>query len=69
MQTKAFNNSILNIFGYTGYSPEDNAIIVAFRSTVSIQNWIVDLDATQVPYPGCSGCQVHQGFYNAFAGV
>lgn len=23
----------------------------------------------QVPYPGCSGCLVHQGFYNAFAGV
>ena len=23
----------------------------------------------QVPYPGCAGCQVHQGFYNAFAGV
>ena len=22
-----------------------------------------------MPYPHCSGCQVHQGFYNAFAGV
>lgn len=76
IQTKAFNNSILDIFGFTGYSPDDDAIIVTFRSTVSIQNWVVDLDATQVtiffiqvPYPGCSGCQVHQGFYNAFMGV
>ena len=48
MQTKAFNNTILDIFGFTGYSEEDNAIIVVFRSTVSIQNWIVDLDATEV---------------------
>jgi hypothetical protein len=48
IQTKAFNNSILDIFGYTGYSVEDNAVVVAFRSTVSLQNWIVDLDATQV---------------------
>lgn len=48
MQTKAFNNSILDIAGFTGYSPDDNAIVVAFRSTVSLQNWIVDLDATQV---------------------
>jgi len=38
----------LDVFGYTGFSVEDNAIIVAFRSTVSIQNWIVELDATQV---------------------
>ena len=28
--------------------PAEDAIVVAFRSTVSIQNWIVDLDATQV---------------------
>lgn len=28
--------------------PADDAIVVAFRSTVSIQNWIVNLDATQV---------------------
>ena len=48
LKTKAFNNSILDIFGFTGYSPEDNAIVVTFRSTVSIQNWIVDFDATQV---------------------
>lgn len=48
MKTKAFNNSILDIFGYTGYSLADNAIIIAFMSTVSIQNWIVNLDATPV---------------------
>lgn len=48
IKTKAFNNSILNIFGFTGYSPEDDAIIIAFRSTVNVQNWIVDFDATQV---------------------
>ena len=48
MKTKAFSNSILDIFGFTGYSPEDNAIVVTFRSTVSVQNWIADLDAAQV---------------------
>lgn len=28
--------------------PAEDAIVVAFRSTVSLQNWIVNLDATQV---------------------
>lgn len=36
---------------------------------MSVQNWIVNVDATQVTYPGCQGCLVHQGFYNAFQGV
>ena len=48
---------------------EDNAIVVAFRGTVNVQNWIANLDATQVTYQGCSGCLVHQGFYNAFQSV
>jgi len=38
----------LDIFGYTGFSPDDQAVIVAFRSAVSIQNWVVNFDATQV---------------------
>jgi hypothetical protein len=67
--TKVFSNPILDVFGYSGYSATDNAIVVAFRSTVSVQNWIVNVDATQVTYPGCQGCLVHQGFYNAFQGV
>ncbi len=41
-------------------------MIVTFRSTISIQNWIVNLDANQIAYPNCDGCLVHQGFYNAY---
>lgn len=44
-------------------------MIVAFRGTVDIQNWIANLDAAEIPYPGCNGCLVHQGFYNAFQSV
>ena len=46
-----------------------NAVVVTFRSTASIQNWVVNVDANQVKYPNCEGCLVHQGFYNAFEGV
>lgn len=69
IQTKVFSNPILDVFGYTGYSPDLNAVIVSFRSTASVQNWIVNVDANQVKYPLCDGCLVHQGFYNAFLGV
>ena len=59
----------MDIFGYTGFSEEENAIIVAFRGTVDIQNWIANLDAQQINYPGCSGCLIHEGFYDAFQTV
>lgn len=68
-QTKVFNNPILDVFGYSGYSAELNAVVVTFRSTASIQNWVVNLDANEVTYPHCDGCLVHQGFYNGFLGV
>lgn len=55
IQSKAFNNSILDIFGFTAYMPAEDAIVVVFRSTVSLQNWIVNLDATQV-LVGLSRC-------------
>lgn len=42
---------------------------MGFRGTVDIQNWIANLDAQQVKYPGCSGCMIHEGFYNAFQSV
>ena len=42
---------------------------MAFRGTVDIQNWIANLDAAQVSYPGCKSCMIHQGFYNAYQSV
>lgn len=44
-------------------------MFVAFRGSIDIQNWIANLDATEVKYPLCSGCLIHQGFYNAFQSV
>ena len=59
----------MDIFGFTGFWKEQNALIVAFRGTVDIQNWIADLTFDEVNYPGCSGCRVHEGFYDAYQTV
>lgn len=69
IQAKSFSNPILDIYGFSGYSQAENAVVVGFRGTVDIQNWIANLDAAEVSYPDCSGCMVHQGFYNAFQSV
>jgi len=56
-----------DLFGYTGYSPEMDAIIVAFKGTDShsIYNWAENMHywktEYQVPYPGSEGASVHTG--------
>jgi hypothetical protein len=49
--------------GYIGYATSHSTIYVVFRGSSSIQNWLSDLDAVLTPYPLCSDCNVHKGFY------
>ena len=60
---KAFTNSSLKMQGFVGYSSSNKAIIVAFRGSSNIKNWIDDFDFFQIPYTKCVGCLMHNGFY------
>jgi predicted lipase len=63
---KVFSNSTGDIQGFTGYSGSSNAIILSFRGSSNIQNWIINLSFNQVDYPRCPGCKVHNGFYTGY---
>eukprot|EP01138_Halocafeteria_seosinensis_P010606 gb/GECG01010831.1/.p1 GENE.gb/GECG01010831.1/~~gb/GECG01010831.1/.p1 ORF type:complete len:320 (+),score=30.57 gb/GECG01010831.1/:1-960(+) len=46
--------------------------VISFRGTIpsSIQDWIDDLYFTEeAPYPYCSGCKVHSGFYDTYSAL
>lgn len=66
---KSFFSSAANIQGYAAYYPKRNAIIVAYRGSVDVKNWMANLNTVVTSYPACSGCNVHLGFYNAYKGV
>jgi len=51
---------------FTGYDPVNDQVIISFRGTSNVVNWLTDLDALVVDYPGVSGGLVHKGFYNAW---
>ena len=51
---------------FTGYSTTLNGIILSFRGSSNIANWITNLSTNKVDYPICSGCKVHNGFYKAW---
>lgn len=45
------------------------AFISVGTDPLSIQNWIDDLDFFKTSYPYCSGCEVHEGFWNAYKSI
>jgi predicted lipase len=58
--------------GYTGYNTDTNTIVVAYRGSADIQNWIMNLDFFQIEYPNsnCSGgCMVHRGFLYVYQAI
>jgi predicted lipase len=57
------------VFGFTGYSPDIGKIVIAFRGSVDISNWILNLKTARTSYPLCSGCSVHIGFNQGFESV
>jgi len=60
------NDGFQGSYGYIGTTSSE--IIVSFRGSSSVSNWLHDLDFKQVPYP-ISGALVHEGFYHAYNDV
>jgi hypothetical protein len=55
--------------GFVGQAP-GNDIVVSFRGSDNIRNWIDNIDITKTDaYPKCDGCRVHTGFYKAWNSV
>ena len=52
--------------GFTGYSTSLNSIVVAFRGSSNIDNWIKNIQFVWTDYPHCTNCKVHSGF-NTYA--
>lgn len=42
------------------------AVVVSFRGTHNIADWLDDLDAVQTAYPKVDNGYVHKGFYSAW---
>ena len=41
-------------------------VVLSFRGTASIEDWITNIDISTVPTSLCSGCQLHAGFSDAW---
>ncbi|ORC84096.1 lipase, partial [Trypanosoma theileri] len=63
---KVFENATEGALAYMGVN--EDRIVISFRGSQNIPNWISDLDFKQITYPNatCEGCSVHRGFYHSF---
>jgi predicted lipase len=58
-----YDNPNVESQAYSGYDSGSNTIIVAFRGSSNIPNWISDLDFVKTTYTNAAcGCEVHAGF-------
>lgn len=64
-----FYSSDKSIQGFTCYSSGLDAIIVSFRGSSNLQNWIANLNFIQTSYDDCDGCYLHQGFGDSYKSV
>jgi len=65
-----FSDFVTDGFGYIGYNPNYNEIVISFRGSSSIRNWIQDLQiySSHTPFGGGSG-NVATGFYNVYTAL
>jgi len=54
---------------FVGYDKQASQIVVSFRGSSNIVDWLDDLTYNQVPYPGVENGMIHQGFYDAWEEV
>lgn len=61
-----FENKTEGTLAFAGTS--EGKIVVAFRGSLNIANWVDDIKYWGTPYPNasCENCLVHRGFFDAF---
>jgi hypothetical protein len=56
------NTTVFGMEGYVALDSVRKEIVVAFRGSVGLRNWIADLTFALVPCDYATGCAVHDGF-------
>ncbi|KAI3396447.1 hypothetical protein diail_12167 [Diaporthe ilicicola] len=63
------NTTIFDMEGYVAVDSVRKEIVVAFRGSSGLRNWIADLIFLQVPCNYTTGCAVHSGFKIAWESI
>ncbi|EGD83379.1 hypothetical protein PTSG_03985 [Salpingoeca rosetta] len=62
------HDSVTEAYGYVGYNAKQGWIILGFRGSSNLDNWLADFDFIKVKYND-TDAKVHAGFFAAWSGV
>jgi predicted lipase len=54
------------VTGFVSVDSTNRNIVISFRGSHSVRNWLADVDFTAIPTDLCNGCTVHQGFWRSW---
>lgn len=55
-----------DVTGYIAVDHTRDLMVLAFRGSHSVRNWLADVDFLTVPTDVCPGCWAHQGFWDSW---
>lgn len=55
--------------GFVAVDHTSKLIVLSFRGSKSLGNWLGNLNIAMTPWNVCSGCSVHAGFLDSWTGV
>ncbi|KAF1934258.1 alpha/beta-hydrolase [Didymella exigua CBS 183.55] len=58
--------TLTDVTGFVAIDHTNNVIMVSFRGSQSIDNWLTNLDFGLTATDICSGCTAHSGFYQSW---
>lgn len=57
---------ITDVTGFVAVDSTNRKIVVSFRGSSSVRNWLANVDFNVMPTDLCDGCTVHQGFWRSW---
>jgi Predicted lipase len=55
--------------GFLAVDETNELIVLSFRGSSSLDNWIADLDFIKTDVDLCDGCEAHKGFWKSWESV
>jgi len=69
LYVKTATDQSMGTQAYTALDQSKNRIVVAFRGSSNIPNWVENIDMEKKSYSKCYKCEVHHGFQKSYNSI
>ena len=66
MGAHVLSSAQTDVTGFVAVDSTNEEVVVAFRGSSSVRNWLTNVNAEDIDSDLCDGCTVHQGFWRSW---